>query len=118
MTIPDLIVNFKSTNPNDFIEVLNTIADKFGAVTNLGVFADIDSVTLTNELKAEMQDEFVRVSIKEYESPELTYIKTQGITSPFELDFETMLGKNQTKEPTEQQNTSGSSMIINSLKKI
>lgn len=91
--IPDLDVNFKSTDPKDFVEVLNKIAEKFGGVTNMGAFADITSIVPSDELKAEVCDEFVEVSVKDMETPELRYTVTRGITSPFDLDYDVMLGK-------------------------
>ena len=68
-------MNYNSTDPKDFVEVLNKIADAMGGVSNMGVFADITSVTQSNEMIANVAD-------------------------PYQFDLDTLVGKKGSNIPS------------------
>lgn len=93
--IEGLPLNYNSTNPKDFVEVLNKIADAMGGVPNMGAFVDITSVTQTNKMVAKVEDKYVVVSTKQYERPYRDYIVTTNVVEPWQFDLDTLVGKNE-----------------------
>ena len=73
--VEGLPLNYNSTDPKDFVEVLNKIADAMGGVSNMGVFADITSVTQSNEMIANVAD-------------------------PYQFDLDTLVGKKGSNIPS------------------
>ena len=92
--VEGLPLNYNSTDPKDFVEVLNKIADAMGGVTNMGVFADITSVTQSNEMIANVADKYVAVSVKRYEKPHRDLVVTTNVEDPYQFDLDTLVGKN------------------------
>lgn len=92
--VEGLPLNYNSTDPKDFVEVLNKIADAMGGVSNMGVFADITSVTQSNEMIANVADKYVAVSVKCCEKPHRDLIVTTNVADPYQLDLDTLVGKN------------------------
>ena len=87
----DLSVNYSSKSPDDFIEVLNEISPEIGGVTNLGVFADIKSVTPGFILRTKESDEFINVKTSPAENP-FNYLQNDGSSlEPYDYDFEHLL---------------------------
>ncbi|MCR5361585.1 MAG: hypothetical protein K6E73_06180 [Bacteroidales bacterium] len=98
--IGELPLNFNSTAPQDFVEALNRIAEEFGGVSNMGVFADIISVHQSNEMLVRVEDKYVAVSIKNYEKPHCDLTVTTNVSDPYQLDLDTLVGKNGSNIPS------------------
>lgn len=60
--------NFESTDSKDFIEILNKVAEAMGGVSNMGAFADITKVTQSNEMMADVSDQFISVTTTQHEN--------------------------------------------------
>lgn len=87
----DLSVNYQSELPDDFVEVLNSISPLLGGVTNLGVFADIKSVTPGFVLKIKESDEFISVETSIEETPYNNLQNDGSSIEPYDYDFEHLL---------------------------
>lgn len=98
--VEGLPLNYDSTDPKDFIEVLNKIADAMGGVSNMGVFADITSVTQTNEMVARVADKYITVSTKRYEKPHRDLVVTTNVSEPYQFELDTLAGKNGSNIPS------------------
>lgn len=94
-------MNYDSTDPKDFVEVLNKIADAMGGVSNMGVFADITSVTQTNEMVARVADKYITVSTKRYEKPHRDLVVTTNVSEPYQFELDTLAGKNGSNIPSD-----------------
>lgn len=99
--VEGLPLNYDSTDPKDFIEVLNKIADAMGGVSNMGVFADITSVTQTNEMVARVADKYITVSTKRYEKPHRDLVVTTNVSEPYQFELDTLAGKNGSNIPSD-----------------
>lgn len=97
--VDGLPVNFESTDPKDFVEILNKIAETMGGVSNMGVFADITSVTQSNEMIANVADKYITVSTKRHEMPHDELVVTDNIVEPYQFDLDTLAGKNGSNIP-------------------
>lgn len=102
--IEGLPLNFESTNPEDFVEVLNKVANAMGGVSNMGVFADITSVTQTNEMIADVADEYISVSTSHYEKPRRDLIATGNEIEPYQLELDVLAGKRESNVSDELAN--------------
>ena len=98
--VEGLPLNYNSTDPKDFVEVLNKIADAMGGVSNMGVFADITSVTQSNEMIANVADKYVTVSTKRYEKPHRDLVVTINVADPYQFDLDTLVGKKGSNIPS------------------
>ena len=98
--VEGLPLNYDSTDPKDFVEVLNKIADAMGGVSNMGVFADITSVTQSNEMIANVADKYVTVSTKRYEKPHRDLVVTTNVADPYQFDLDTLVGKKGSNIPS------------------
>lgn len=98
--VEGLPLNYNSTDPKDFVEVLNKIADAMGGVSNMGVFADITSVTQSNEMIANVADKYVTVSTKRYEKPHRDLVVTTNVADPYQFDLDTLVGKKGSNIPS------------------
>lgn len=98
--VDGLPLNYESTDPKDFVEVLNKIADAMGGVSNMGVFADITSVTQSNEMIADVEDKYVVVSTKRYEKPHRDLMVTTNVFEPYQFELDTLVGKNGSNIPS------------------
>lgn len=98
--VEGLPLNYNSTDPKDFVEVLNKIADAMGGVSNMGVFADITSVTQSNEMIANVADKYVIVSTKRYEKPHRDLVVTTNVSDPYQFDLDTLVGKKGSNIPS------------------
>ena len=94
-------LNYDSTDPKDFVEVLNKIADALGGVSNMGVFADITSVTQTNEMVARVADKYITVSTKRYEKPHRDLVVTTNVSEPYQFELDTLAGKKGSNIPSD-----------------
>lgn len=99
--IDGLPMNFESTDPKDFVEVLNRIAEAMGGVPNMGVFADITSVAQSNEMIASVADKYVSVSTKHYEKPYRDLTVTTNVADPYQFELDTLVGKNGSNIPAD-----------------
>ena len=98
--VSGLPLNFESTEPKDFVEVLNKIAEAMGGVSNLGVFADITSVTQSNEMIADVADKYITVSTKRHEMPHNDLLVTTNVAEPYQFELDTLVGKNGSNIPS------------------
>lgn len=98
--VSGLPLNFESTEPKDFVEVLNKIAEAMGGVSNMGVFANITSVTQSNEMIANVADKYVTVSTKRYEKPHCDLVVTTNVADPYQFDLDTLVGKKGSNIPS------------------
>lgn len=98
--VEGLLLNYNSTDPKDFVEVLNKIANAMGGVSNMGVFADITSVTQSNEMIANVADKYVTVSTKRYEKPHRDLVVTTNVADPYQFDIDTLVGKKGSNIPS------------------
>ena len=92
-TIEGLKVDLSSTNPMDFVSALNKIADNLGGVSNMGIFADIVSITPIEEMRVGVVDGFIDVKTGMKEKPGRELTIKDGINDPYELDYDVLLGK-------------------------
>ena len=92
--VDGLPLNYESKDPKDFVEVLNKVASAMGGVSNMGVFADITSVTQSNEMVANVKDKYVVVSTMQYEKPRRDIVGSTKVSEPYQLDLDTLVGKN------------------------
>ena len=89
--VNNLVCNIESTNPEDFIEVLNTISPELNGVTNLGVFSDIKSVEQSSALLSEVEEQFIHVETEKDEQP-YNHLKNDGSSAePYDYDFDFLL---------------------------
>lgn len=87
----NLTVNYKSVLPDDFVEVLNEISPELGGVTNLGVFADIKSVTPGYILRTKESHEYIHVETTHGEVP-YNHLQNDGSSvEPYDYDFDHLL---------------------------
>ncbi len=87
----DLPFNYQSVSPEDFIDFLNEVSPELGGVTNLGVFADIQSVTPGYILRVKESDQFISVETSHAEAP-FNYLQNDGSSlEPYDYDFEHLL---------------------------
>lgn len=84
-------VNYQSTNPEDFIEVLNSLANNIGAVRNLGVFADIVSVEYSKDLKVRAVNKFVNTRTENDKKSGNSIFHDNSPKHPRQYDYETLL---------------------------
>ena len=87
----ELTVDYSSKSPDDFIEVLNEISPEIGGVTNLGVFADIKSITPGFVLRAKDSEEFINVKTSPGEKPYNHLVNDGSSLEPYDYDFEHLL---------------------------
>lgn len=93
--ISDLNVNYDSSNPNDYIDILNKISlSTEECVDNLGVYADITSVELRSEMIADVCDEFIQTSVVDNEVPGPTGSINNSYMSPEELTYDELVENN------------------------
>ena len=90
-SMKDLKIDTTSTDPNDFIEVLNAISPEFGGVTNLGVFCDITNVEQSSAIRSEVEEQFVHVETERAEKPYALLDNDGSSTEPYDFDFEKLL---------------------------
>lgn len=93
--------NFESTDSKDFIEILNKIAEAMGGVSNMGAFADITKVTQSNEMMADVSDQFISVTTTQYEKPHRDLQAISSETDPFQLELDCLIGKNGKTMPSD-----------------
>ena len=90
--ISDLNVNFDSSNPNDYIDILNKISlSTEECVDNLGAYADITSVELHSEMIVSFRDEYVNMNVYHGEAPGPKGDEDINVMSPNELVFEKII---------------------------
>lgn len=99
--VDGLPLNYDSTDSKDFVEALNRIADAMGGVSNMGVFADITSVTQSNEMIADVEDKYVVVGTKRYEKPHRNLVVTTNVSEPYQFELDTLVGKNGSNIPSD-----------------
>lgn len=87
----NLNVDYKSTSPDDFIEVLNEISPEIGGVTNLGVFADIKSITPGYVLRTKESDEYINVKTSHDEAPFNTMRNDGSSIEPYDHNFDHLI---------------------------
>lgn len=89
--VNELVCSIDSTNPEDYIEVLNVISPALKGVTNLGVFCDIKSVEHSSALLSEVEEQFIHVETKKDEQP-YNHLKNDGSSAePYDYDFDFLL---------------------------
>lgn len=84
-------IPFGSTNPNDYVEVLNKVANKVGSFDFLGTFSDVESVECSNALKVETSSSFVHVEVKNFEQPDGLLNNDGSSTNPFDYPIKQLL---------------------------
>lgn len=99
--IEGLPLNYESTDSKDFIEILNKVSEFMGGVPNMGTFADITSITQSNDAIATINNKFIKVNIKHFEIPHKDLIVTENISDPFKYDFDTLTGKKGSNIPSQ-----------------
>ena len=65
----------------------------------MGAFADITSVTQSNEMIANVEDKYVVVSMKRYEKPHRDLVVTTNVAEPYQFELDTLVGKNGSNIP-------------------
>lgn len=91
--LKDLSVNTVSTNPDDFIDILNTLSDALGGVTNLGVFCDIQKVEQKSAILAHVGEQFIHVETENAEQPYNNLSNDGSSTEPYDFNFDYLLNK-------------------------
>ena len=90
-TIKGIKVDYKSTNPEDFIDILNEVSPQIEGVSNLGVFADITKVTPLVYLSNEADEHFINVTVHSGERPNLELINDSSSPNPYDHLFAELL---------------------------
>lgn len=85
--LKDLSVNTVSTNPDDFIDILNSLSDALGGVTNLGVFCDIQKVEQKSAILAHVGEQFIHVETENAEQPYNNLSNDGSSTEPYDFDY-------------------------------
>lgn len=89
--IKGIRVDYNSTNPKDFIDVLNEVSPQIEGVTNLGVFADITKITPMKYLVNEVEEHFVNVCVSSGESPYKDLVNDGSPSKPYDHPFYELL---------------------------
>lgn len=84
-------INMKSTNAEDFINVLNEFSEKANGLRNLGVFADIVSVEYRKEVKIQVSNEYVSVKMIDDEQSGSLLQKDSSSSNPRDFSYEELL---------------------------
>lgn len=87
----NLEVNRTSTNPDDFVEMLNMISQEFGGISNLGVFCDITNVEQTSAIVADVEEQFIHVDTEHDEQPYDKLTNDGSSVNPYDFNFEHLL---------------------------
>ena len=89
--LAELECSTESKNPEDFIEVLNTISSELGGVSNLGVFCDIKSIEQTCAVLSKVEEQFIHVETEKGEQP-YDHLENDGSSAePYDYDFDFLL---------------------------
>lgn len=91
ITLPKVKVDETSTNPDDFVELLNIASPLLGGITNLGVFCDITSVSHKSALLADVEMQYIHVETEDDEQPDRKLVNDGSSTNPSDLSYETLL---------------------------
>ena len=91
--VKDLQPNFTSEDPLEHVLVLNKAGAAFGALKNLGIYADITKVTFSHALKVTTEDDFVEISTEDREMPGQTLPSDDSSANPFDFTFDDLLSR-------------------------
>lgn len=91
--IENLSLNLQDPTQEDIVHALNMVAEQFGGVKNMGVFADITAITPMKEMKADISDSFIEIHTQDKEQPFKKLENKNNIKSPFDLDYDILIGK-------------------------
>ncbi len=86
-----LILDYSLVDPQSFIPVLNKVAKECHKLHNMGIYADIVSITPSHALKFEAKDGFVHVECFRGESPGNDYENDGTPENPFQHPFTEIL---------------------------
>lgn len=86
-----LLLDYSVTDPQSFIAVLNKVAKECHGLHNLGIYADIVSVTPSHVLKFETKDNFVHVKCFDGESAGNALVNDGTSEEPFQHPFDELL---------------------------
>ena len=89
--VKDLQPNFTSEDPLEHVLVLNKAGTAFGALKNLGIYADITKVTFSHALKVTTEDDFVEISIEDREMVGNNLPSDDSSANPLDFGFDDLL---------------------------
>ena len=91
--VKDLQPNFTSEDPLDHVLVLNKAGVAFGAIKNLGIYADITKVTFSHALKVTTEDDFVEITTEDLEMAGNALPSDDSSDNPFDFTFDDLLNR-------------------------
>ena len=91
--VEDLQPNFTSEDPLEHVLVLNKAGQAFGALKNLGIYADITKVTFSHALKVTTEDDFVAISTECREMAGQELPADRSSANPFDHAFDDLLSR-------------------------
>lgn len=96
-----LLMDYSTIDPQAFVSILNKIAKECHGLHNLGIYADIVSVTPSHALKFETKDNFIHVECFNAESPGNGYDNDGTSENPFQHPFDELLAGGDADESDE-----------------
>ena len=87
----NLGVDFASRHVEDYIVVLNNAAKAIGAVPNMGIYAEIGTITPYPMLKVETTAHYIRTAIGRAETPRKTKSNKHNLTSLEQMSLDALV---------------------------
>ncbi len=91
--VGDIRIPFGSSNPEDYVDALNKVANKIGSFDFLGTFSDIESVECSNALKVETSSSFVHIEVENCEQSDQLLINDGSSINPLDYSIKQLLSK-------------------------
>lgn len=98
-----LLLDYSVTDPQSFIAVLNKVAKECHGLHNLGIYADIVSITPSHVLKFETKDNFIHVECFNGENPGNELVNDGTSDNPFQHPFDELLAGGDEDESEENE---------------
>ena len=91
--VKNLQPNFSSEDPIDHVLALNKAGAAFGGLRNLGIYADVTKITLSQALKVTTEDDFVEILTEEKEMAGDILPSDESSSNPFCIAFDDLLSR-------------------------
>ncbi len=91
VSLPNITADKNSTEPADFIDILNEASPLLGGVSNLGTFCDITSVTQKCALLSDIEMLYMHIETENDEQPRSELPNDGSPDNPFDISFDKLL---------------------------
>lgn len=91
ISLPNIPADKKSTDPGDFIDIMNEASPLLGGVSNLGTFCDITSVTQSYALLSDVEMLYMHIETERDEQPKCQLVNDGSPDNPADISFEELL---------------------------